>query len=141
MIKKITLCLLLAIAFFACNKSNDGVPSSASIVGSWNLLASYNITIAGTQRIMADVSKPDILSFNTALYSESIAGQVTSSGTYVLLDKYQYAHGYYANHVLKTDSLIRGTYAIHVGKPDTLFINSINQGADNGSGNVYLRTK
>jgi len=138
---KITLCLLLAIAFYACNKSNDAVPSSASIVGNWKLLSSYNITIAGTQRTTADDGKPDILAFNTALYSENVSGQITSSGTYVLLDKYQYAPGYYASHVLKTDSLIRGTYAIHVGKPDNLFINSISQGPDNGSGSVYLRVK
>jgi len=138
---KITVCLLLAITFSACNKSNDTVPSSASIVGSWKLLTSYNITIAGTQQIKADATKPDILSFNTSLYSESISGQIISSGKYLLLDKYEYYPGYYANHVLKTDSLIRGTYAIHVGSPDTLLINSINQGPDNGSGSAYLRVK
>jgi hypothetical protein len=138
---KVILFLLLGTVFSACNKSNDAVPSSASIVGSWKLAESYNITIAGTQLTKADDSKPTVLSFNTSLYSESISGQITNSGTYLLLDKYQYAPGQYASHVLKTDTLIRGTYAIHVGKPDTLFINSINQGPDNGSGSSYLRVK
>ncbi|OKS87037.1 hypothetical protein [Mucilaginibacter polytrichastri] len=138
---KVIICLLLAIVFSACKKSNDAVPSSASIVGSWKLAESYNITIAGTQKTEADIAKPILLNFNTSLYSEATSGTVTRSGTYLLLDKYQYYPGYYASHVLKTDTVIRGTYAIHVGKPDTLLINSINQGPDNGSGSVYLRVK
>jgi hypothetical protein len=138
---KIVLYLALGIAFSACNKSNDAVPSSASIVGSWKLAESYNITIAGRQQTKADDGKPTVLGFNTSLYSESISGQIINSGTYLLLDKYEYSPGHYASHVLKTDTLIRGTYAIHVGKPDTLFVNSISQGPDNGSGSVYLRIK
>jgi len=138
---KIVLCLLVSVVFSACNKSSDAVPSSASIVGSWKLAETYNITIAGTQRTAADAGKPTVLGFNTSLYSEAVSGQITNSGTYLLLDKYQYAPGQYASHVLKTDTVIRGTYAIHVGKPDTLLINSISQGPDNGSGSVYLRVK
>jgi hypothetical protein len=137
---KITFFLLLAVAISACNKSND-VPSSASIVGSWKFNEMYSITIFGAKTTLADPAKPIVLNFNSTAYSKTIAGKLTQSGTYMLLDKYQYYPGYYATNVLKLDSVAWGTYAIHRGNPDTLLINSIESGPDYGGGSSYLRVK
>lgn len=137
---KTILLLLLASAFSACKKSNEA-PSSTSIVGSWKFQSSYYVTIAGATKTSADASSPVIINFNNTAYSTTAAGKLTNSGTYMLLDKYQYAPGYYATNVLKMDSVIVGTYAIHHGNPDTLSISDINPGPDNGGGATYLRVK
>ncbi len=138
---KLTFFLLLAVAISACSKSNDAPLSSSSVVGTWKFSTSYNVTFGGTQRTKADPAKPVIWNFNATSYSITSAGKPVRSGPYVLLDKYQYSPGYYATNVLKMDSLIAGTYAIHRGSPDTLLISQINPGPDNGGEATYLRVK
>ncbi|WCT14667.1 hypothetical protein [Mucilaginibacter jinjuensis] len=137
---KTILYLLVPVVISACSKSNE-VPGSASIIGSWKFESSYYVTIAGTKITQADAAKPVILNFNNTLYSTTVAGKLTTGGNYTLLDKYQYAPGYYITNVLELDSIIAGKYAIHRGNPDTLSISDINPGPDNGFGATYLRVK
>ncbi|NCD69067.1 hypothetical protein [Mucilaginibacter agri] len=139
---KVTLSFILALTFIACKKSDEvALVSSDSIQGNWKFLESSNVTIAGLFKHPADPSNPIIINFNESSYTETDAGKVAVTGTYALVNKYEYIPGYFADSVLTVNNEAKGKYKIHRGQPDTLVLNAIDHGPDYDWNARYLRVK